>query len=60
MDLHSHPVEAAGTLVDDTEAAVAVVAQGRWRAAQAVVVANSILKLINLGNLALQFTLEML
>lgn len=53
-------MEAAWTLVDDAEAAVTVVAQGWWRAAQAVVVANSILKFVNLGNLAIQFTLEML
>ena len=60
MDFHSHPVEAAGTLVDDTEAAVAVVAQGRRRAAQAVVVANGILELVDLGDLGLQFPLEVL
>lgn len=60
MDLHSHLVEAAGTLVDDTEAAVAVVAQRGWRAEKAVVIANSILKLVDLGDLGLQFPLEML
>ncbi len=60
VDLHSHPVEAAGTLVDDTEAAVAMVAQSRRRAAQAAVVANSILKLVDLGDLGLQFPLEMM
>lgn len=60
MDLHHHPVKAAGTLVDDTEAAVAVVAEGWRRTTKAVVVANSILKLVNLGDLGLQLPLEIL
>lgn len=56
--LHSHSVETAGTLVNDTE--VAVAAQGRGRLTLVVVVvANSILELVNLGVLGLKFTLEM-
>lgn len=60
VDLYSDPVEAAGTLVNDAEAAVAVVAKARRQEAQAVVVADSILELVNLGDLGLQFPLDML
>ncbi|TNN55422.1 hypothetical protein EYF80_034372 [Liparis tanakae] len=61
VDFHSHPVEAAGTLVDDAVAAVgAVVARGRRGAAQAGVVADGILELVDLGRLGLQFHAEML
>jgi len=54
VDFHSHPVEAAGTLVDDTVAAVAAVV------AHAGVVADGILELVDLGSLGLQFHVEML
>lgn len=60
MHLHSHPVEAAGGLVDDTEAGGAVGAPGLGGAAQTAVVANSILELVHLGDLGLQLTLEIL
>lgn len=59
VNLHSHPLETTGTLVDDAEVAVAVVAKGRRRVAQAVGVADSILELVDLGDLGLEFPLEM-
>lgn len=58
MNLHSHLVEAA--LVDGAEAAAAVVAEGGRRGAEASVVMDRILELLDLGVLGVQFLLEAL
>lgn len=61
MDLHGHLVEAAGTLVDDTEEVIAAVTSHGWRSAQnGVVVAYGVLQLVDLDDLGLQFFLQLL
>lgn len=61
VNLHSHPLETAGTLVDDADVPVEVGDPGRrWRVAQAVGVAKSILELVDLGEFGLQLTLELM
>lgn len=61
VNLHSHPLEATGTLVDDTEAWVEVGEADRWWwVAEAVGVANSILELVDLGEFGFQLPLELM
>lgn len=51
VDLCSHPVEAARTLVDDTKATIAAAVKGWGQAAHTFVVANCILELLDLRDL---------
>lgn len=61
VNLHSHPLETTGTLVDDAEASVQAGVAGRWGwVAKAVGVANSILELVDLAEFGLQLSLELM
>ena len=61
VNLHSHPLETTGTLVDDTEAwmEVGVASGGGW-VTEATSVTNSILELVELGEFGFQLLLEVM
>lgn len=61
VNLHSHPMELTGTLVDDAEASAVVGDPGAcWWMTQVIGVANSILELVDLGDFGFKLLLKLI
>lgn len=61
LNLHSHPMELTGTLVDDAEASGVGGHPGEWCGMTTVIgVANSILELVDLGDFGFKLLLKLI